>query len=118
MDQIKIIDWIEIIDKVEIIIKIKITNKIGIINKIYITDLIEIIEINKSFLTYQTVSSVVIVHPVSSSWMFFGDSVHVVSVAAKIGARIDQMTILPNREKQEAVQAFELWSLLFLNEKI
>ena len=68
----------------------------------------QILKIDESFLTYETVSSVVIVHPVGSSWMFFGDAVHVVSVAAKIGARIDQMTILPNREKQEAVQPFEL----------
>ena len=68
----------------------------------------QIVKIDESFVTDQTVSSVVIVHPVSSSWMFFCDSIHVVSVAAKIGARIDQMTILPNCEKQEAVQPFEL----------
>ena len=67
-----------------------------------------IVKIDESYLTYETVSSVVIVHPIGPSRMFFCDAIHVVSVAAKIGTRIDQMTILPNRQKQKPVQPFEL----------
>ena len=76
----------------------------------------EAINVRTYLFTDQTVSPVVVIHPFGSAWVFFADSVEEVGVGADVNRFVNQVAVLPDRQKKEAVQAFELGKKRYISE--